>query len=92
MGEVFIGQATIEFKAVSKESPIWFNASVAAIGALSLNGTDLSQWSASHPDAGNLFERHRISLPSELIETGDRCNVVTFRYLAQYSKQATSGL
>ena len=32
MGETFIGQATIEFKAVSKETPIWINVSVAAIG------------------------------------------------------------
>ena len=32
MGETFIGQAIIEFKAVSKETPIWINVSVAAIG------------------------------------------------------------
>ena len=34
MGECFIGEATIEFKVISREEPIWFNASVAAIGLL----------------------------------------------------------
>ena len=32
MGETFVGQATIEFKAASKETPIWINVSVAAVG------------------------------------------------------------
>ena len=49
MGEIFLGQATIEFKTNDRpfpedEEPIWLNTSLPAIGAVTLNGTNLSKW------------------------------------------------
>ena len=42
MGDTFLGEAIIKFRAFSNAESIWLNTSVHAIGRVIFNGTDLS--------------------------------------------------
>ena len=46
MDDIFVGEATIEFKTKSNEESIWLNTSVHAIGDVKFNETDLSDFTA----------------------------------------------
>ena len=42
MGDTFLGEVIVKFRALSNAESIWLNTSVHAIGGVIFNGTDLS--------------------------------------------------
>ena len=96
-GEMFLGEAEISFKVKRmepEEENLWLNASFLAIAAVQLNGVDLAEYAQQNAaTCPKIYERHRLTLPRELLKVGgEEANVVTFRYLQEYEAQASSGL
>ena len=72
MNNSFVGEAIIEFKANSNEDSIWLNTSVEAIGGVKFNDVDLCEWAKNQENGEvKLYERHRLTMPAELIRTGE---------------------
>ena len=74
MGDNFLGEATVKFRAKAAPEDVFLNVSVLALGEVVFNGTPLSE---------DLYARHRLTLPAELIKPE---NILRFRYVGEYAK------
>ena len=92
MGETFLGEAEVRFRALHANHGTWLNTSLPAIGAVIFNDTDLIEWQKEQQTSEEIYSRHKLQIPKELIKTGEDENVLKFRYVGHYCKEASRGL
>ena len=78
MGEMFVGEATVQFK-YAGHGDIWLNTSVLAVSNVSVNGSEIGGLE------GITYDRHKLTISADLLAI-DATNELCFRYINTYSK------